>query len=91
LINDWIRRRKIATLPGVRLTPQVVLARTLEKAAAGTIVGVYIGIEFKDGSFDADWSQMKCSALATHALVAQHLAIRELAPNDDIKSAPGAG
>lgn len=77
-MNDWERQRKIATLPNCRLTAEVCLARTLEKAQAGRIKSVYIGIEFDDGSFDSDWSSMKCTDLATHAAIAQHMAIQEL-------------
>jgi hypothetical protein len=57
-----------------------VLARTMEKCAAGKIRSVYIGIEFDDETFDADWSQMLCSKLTTHAMVAQKLAMDELKP-----------
>ena len=76
--NSWERQRKISTLPNCRVTPDVALARSLEKAKAGKIKSVYIGIQFEDGSFDADWSLMAISELATHATVAHIYATKEL-------------
>lgn len=75
---DWKRERKISTLPNCEVTAEVALARALEKASAGFIKSVYIGIEWNDGTFVADWSSMRSPDLAAHALVAQHNAFEEL-------------
>ncbi len=64
---EWIRQRKIAWLKGTKRTPDVALAQTLEKAQAGRIHSVYIGIEWDDGTFTGDWSQMKTTDLLMHA------------------------
>jgi hypothetical protein len=48
-------------LPGTRLSPEVVLHRTLDKL--GHIDGV-VGITWRDGTTDIDWSQMKLSDLS---------------------------
>ena len=82
-MNWWRRKRKIATLPNVRLTPVVALARTLEKAQAGRIKSVYIGIEWEEdyqgntGVFEGEWSNMSAGSLGLHAKVAEESARRE--------------
>lgn len=68
---DWLRQRKIATLPGGTRTAQTALAQTLEKANAGYVESVYIGIKWKDGTFCGDWSQMPVSDLQLHARTSQ--------------------
>jgi hypothetical protein len=81
-MNWWNSVRKIATLPNVKLTPTVVLARTLEKAQRGRIRSVYIGIEWeanedgKENVFVHDWSSMPPTSLAAHAMVADITAKR---------------
>jgi hypothetical protein len=69
-VNDWLKERKIAQLPGTERTPVNALASTLEKAQAGHIKSVYIGIEWTDGTFCGDWSRMQTRDLAMHALTA---------------------
>lgn len=54
-------------LPGTRLTPEVVLHRTMNKVAR--IKSVVIVVQWDDETFDADWSQMKASELAMAALL----------------------
>jgi hypothetical protein len=56
-----IIERKVEHLPGTRLTPDVVLARTMEKKAQ--IKAVAVLIQWDDETFDMDWSQMKVSEL----------------------------
>lgn len=56
--NDY---RKLRHLPGTRLTPEVVLHRTLNKV--DRIKAVAIVIQWDDDSMDTDWSQMPVSAL----------------------------
>lgn len=63
---------KLVHLPGTKLTPEVVLHRTLNKLER--IKAVTIVIQWDDDSYVADWSQMKASeicmasaVLATHA------------------------
>lgn len=71
-MNFWKRQRKIATLPTARVDATLALARVLEKAQAGQIASVYIGIEWKDGgSFCGDYSSMNHKTLAMHAATAQ--------------------
>lgn len=77
-MNWWKRRRKIVSLPGAKLTPEVALARTLEKAQAGTIKSVYIGIEWDDGTYVGEWSNQMVSSLLIHARVAQREADKSL-------------
>lgn len=51
----------IKHLPGTRLTPEVVLHRTIDKLPR--IKAVMIVIQWDDDSFDMDWSQMQVSEL----------------------------
>lgn len=53
--------RKLEHLPGTRLTPEVVLHRTLNKI--DRIKAVAIVIQWDDDSMVTDWSQMPLSAL----------------------------
>jgi len=52
---------KMVHLPGTKLTPEVVLHRTLQKLEH--IKAVTVMIQWNDDSYDADWSQMKVSEL----------------------------
>lgn len=70
-VIEWLRKRKIALFPGARRTPEVALAQTLEKAKAGHIKSVYIGIQWEDDSFVGDWSNMPVHDLQLHARVCQ--------------------
>lgn len=83
-INPWLRKRKIAQLPGTVRTPVNSLAASLEKAQAGYIKSVYIGIEWADGTFCGDWSAMPRLALAGHALIAQKNAMSEIDNSGEI-------
>lgn len=66
----WQRTRSIATLPNAKLTPTVVLARSLEKAQHGKIKSTWIGIEWSaDSTFDYDYSSMAVHDLGMHRLV----------------------
>lgn len=71
----WQQSRVIATMPNTRLTPQVCLARTLEKSNAGKIESVYIGVQWADSKnqFVADWSSMPSWALSVHARLANRI------------------
>lgn len=53
--------RKLAHLPGTRLSPEVVLHRTLNKL--DRIKAVAVVIQWDDDSMACDWSQMPVSAL----------------------------
>lgn len=68
---EWLRKRKIASLPGANRTAQVALAQTLEKAVDERIKSVYIGIQWADGTFVGDWSVMPVSDLQLHARTCQ--------------------
>ncbi len=58
---------KMVHLPGTRLSPEVVLHRTLAKLPR--IKSVVIVIQWDDDTFDTDWSQMKVSELACCSLI----------------------
>jgi hypothetical protein len=64
---SWFKQRKIAWLGNTKRTPDVALAQTLEKANAGRIKSVYIGIQWDDDTFQGDWSQMPLTDLLMHA------------------------
>lgn len=74
----WRRKRKIAQLPSAERAVVTALASTMEKAQAGHVKSVYIGIQWEDDTFDADWSSMTRADLAAHALVAQSKAMKEI-------------
>lgn len=75
--QGWRRVRKIAQLPGAKRTAVNALAATLEKAQAGMIRSVYIGIQWSDDTFCGDWSAMPRKDLTVHLLVAQQNALKE--------------
>jgi delta-aminolevulinic acid dehydratase/porphobilinogen synthase len=77
-MNDWKKERKIAQMPGVARTVVNTLAATLEKAQAGHIKAVYIGIQWEDDTFCGDWSSQPRKDLAVHALIAQQNALSEI-------------
>ena len=53
--------RKVVHLPGTTLTPEVALARTMQKLPR--IKAVAIVIQWDDDTFDCDWSSMRTSEL----------------------------
>jgi len=58
-VSDWRTQRKIVTMPmGEANTPEVVLARTLEKAVAGHIRGIVVSILWDDESTGSDFSYL---------------------------------
>lgn len=59
-MTDTIER-KVVHLPGTILTPEVALARTMQKLPR--IKAVTIVIQWDDDTFDCDWSSMKTSEL----------------------------
>lgn len=62
---SWIR--KIFHLPGTRLTPEVVLHRTLTKV--DHVEAVTVIIQWKDGTYAVDWSQQKVRDLCMASMV----------------------
>lgn len=54
-------QRKIISLPGAGVSPEVTLHRTLDKI--DRIKAVTIVIQWDDDTFDCDWSSMKLSEL----------------------------
>ena len=56
-MTDFVK--KIYHMPGTKLTPEVVLARTLEKTPR--IKAVAVMIIWDDDSVDSDWSLMSAS------------------------------
>ena len=67
-------------LPGTKLTPEVVLHRTLNKI--DRIKSVAIVICWDDDTYDTDWSQQQLNVLCTGALVLQHKAMEALVGGD---------
>lgn len=66
----WQKTRTISTLANTKLTPTVVLARTLEKAQHGKIRSAWVGIHWADSDqFDYDCSLMSIRDLGLHRLV----------------------
>lgn len=61
--------RKIIHLPGTKLTPEVVLHRTLTKL--DHIKSVTVIIQWNDETFDVDWSQQQVSDLCTGSMLLQ--------------------
>ena len=57
---------KLVHLPNTRLSPEVVLHRSLAKL--DHIEHVLVVIGWKDGTVDCDWSQMKMSELCYAAV-----------------------
>lgn len=51
----------LVSLPGTRLSPEVLLHRTLNKV--GRMKAVTVIIQWDDDTFDCDWSSMKTSEL----------------------------
>ena len=57
---------RLVHLPNTKLTPEVVLHRTLNKL--DNIKAVAIVIQWNDDTFDCDWSQMRVSELCMASL-----------------------
>lgn len=68
-MNLWRRLRKIAHLPGTKLTPEVVLARTQEKLPR--IKAVALVILWDDETMSTDFSSISAANLAMAAMVLQ--------------------
>ena len=62
---DYVPR--LVHLPGTRLSPEVMLHRTLDKL--DRIKGIALVIQWDDESFDTDWSAMKVSELCMASMV----------------------
>ena len=60
-MSQELYKPKLVHLPGSRLTPEVVLHRTLNKV--DRIKAVAVIILWDDYSYDTDWSNMKLSEL----------------------------
>jgi len=60
-VSQELYKPKLVHLPGSRLTPEVVLHRTLNKV--DRIKAVAVIILWDDDSYDTDWSNMKLSEL----------------------------
>jgi hypothetical protein len=60
----------IEHLPGTRLTPEVVLHRTVDKLPR--IKAVLVVIQWDDDTLSCDWSQMPVSTLCMASFVLQH-------------------
>lgn len=74
--SDAPFERKIIHMPGTRLTPEVVLHRTLTKTAR--IKAVAVVIQWDDDSFECDWSSMMVSDLCMGAMALDEEARKEL-------------
>jgi hypothetical protein len=67
--------RKIIHLPGTKLTPEVVLHRTLTKLPH--IKAVTIIIQWDDDSYAVDWSSMRVSELSLASMTLENTARKE--------------
>ena len=65
MADDYIP--PLVHLPGTRLTPEVVLHRTMNKMRR--IKAVTIVIQWDDDTMSVDWSQQKASELCMAALM----------------------
>ena len=65
MADDYIP--PLVHLPGTRLTPEVVLHRTINKMQR--IKGVAIVIQWDDDTMSVDWSSMRTSDLCMAAMV----------------------
>lgn len=63
-------------LPGTKLSPEVVLHRTLNKLKR--IKNVVVIIQWDDDSMDIDWSEMKASELAMASLLLSQQATAQI-------------
>ena len=63
------RRRKIATLPGTHAESKLVLARTQEKV--DRIANVIVLVEWDDGTWDIDFSDISYGGMSYAALMFQ--------------------
>lgn len=80
----WQQVRTISTLPNTRLTPTVVLGRTLEKAQRGKLKSVYIGLHWADrDEFAYDYSSMSVRDLSMHRLVLERRLTNVAFESDD--------
>ena len=82
---------KLVHLPGTKLTPEVVLHRTLAKL--DHIASVVVVIQWKDETFDTDWSQQKLSALCMGSMLLQHIVAETITgqnPDKIFTPSPGA-
>lgn len=59
--------RKVVSLPGAAVSPEVALHRTLQKV--GRLKAVAIVLQWDDGTMDCDWSTMKTSELCMASMV----------------------
>ena len=64
-MTEYIPR--LVHLPGTKLTPEVVLHRTLNKLAR--IKAVAVVIQWDDDTFSSDWSQMRVSELCMASVI----------------------
>lgn len=64
----------IVHLPGTKLSPEVVLHRTLAKR--DRIKAVIVAIQWDDDSFSVDWSMMQSSTFCFGATVVQATAFK---------------
>jgi len=77
-------------MPGSKnATPEVVLARTLEKAKAGLIKGVIVAIVWDDDGVSSDHSTMKVSQSLLALRVAQDDIDSLIFSAENLESVPG--
>lgn len=72
---------KLVHLPHTRLTPEVVLFRTVNKLSK--IKAVAVVIQWDDDTMDCDWSQMKVSELCMASIVLSEKAKEVLFPDQE--------
>lgn len=81
---------KIVLMPGARLSPEVLLHRTMGKL--DSIKNVVVIIQWVDDTLDVDWSQMKVSEVALASQMLLHTSTKlMLGTLEDVTYTPDAG
>lgn len=78
--------KTVIHLPGTKLNPDVVLARTAQKL--DRIKGVVVIMQWDDDTFAVDWSQMKLSELCMAGRILDNVIDSEITVanyEDDLK------
>ncbi len=73
--------RKLVTMPGVSVSPEVLLHRTLQKLLR--IKAVTVVIQWDDDTMDVDWSSQPAGHLCMAAMILNEQARRIAIGEDD--------
>lgn len=80
-------------LPGIKMTPDMILSRMLSRAQRGEITSVVISVEWEDKTFNVAWSAQSAETTLCHAKVVDTAATDTFFGVDDNieQLPPGAG